>query len=157
MYLGEIAFPLVLFGVVSAAFSITKIPGAVTASALLQRLKPRAVMSLCSYLAAAGIVWMGFAKSAYGLIGMAAACFASEVLEIASSGYLHHRIDSAARATVDSAASLIKRGLSAVVGLLFGFLAGRLPIISGFLALGVICLSAASAFTLSWLGNKKTD
>lgn len=57
------------------------------------------------------------------------------------SGYLHHRIDSSCRATVESFQSLVYRGFTIIVGLAFGFLSTNYSIFHGFRFLEFFSLS----------------
>jgi predicted MFS family arabinose efflux permease len=155
-YLNEIAFPLALFGVLSAADMLVRAPGAILAAWLLRRMGHQAVVMTAAVLAAAGILWAAVAQSAWGIGGIIAACFAMEILEPVTAGYIHRRADPCARATIESAGAMLLRVLSIAVGLVFGTVADRISIFAGFRLVGVLAAAACGMFAL-WLFRDRTE
>ena len=145
-YLNDIAFPLALFGVVSALGSLVRTPGGLLAPWLLRRVGHRAALRLSSALAACGTLWAALAQSAWGIAGMAVAYFAVELMGPVSAGYVHHRAAPAARATIESAGSMLQRGIATGVGLLFGFVTDRFNIFAGFWLVGGIAAVTSVIF-----------
>ena len=144
VYLRDSYFPLALFGVVSAALTITRAPGALLAVQLLKRHSHRAITAASSFLAAGGIILAAMAKNGWGILGMAAVCFGTALMETVTAGYLHHRADPNARATIESAESMMRRVFSIGIGLAFGYVSTRFTIFTGFWLLGL----AAAFFSL---------
>ncbi len=132
VYLAEIAFPLSLFGVASAALMLTRMPGGLLAARLIERRGHNAVIAGASILAAAGICFAAAVRAPAGIAGMAAVCFAFSMMEPAMMGYIHRRADPAARATIESITSMIQRGLTFAIGLVFGAIVGSDGIFAGF-------------------------
>jgi len=156
IYMNRISVPLALFGVISAAFTITRVPGALLASALLKHFSHRTIISAASILTAAGIWGAAFAQSAWGIPGMAAACFAAALLEPVNAGYVHRRAESSVRATIESAGAMALRLLSIGIGLVFGYISDRYGIFSSFGMLGIVCAASSVWFALSVSGSGKT-
>ena len=128
LYLSQIAFPVVLFGLISAALTAARIAGAILTARLLQCFRPKTLMLLASLAAAAGIVFSALTHNPAGFSGIVMACFAAEIIDMTASGYLHHRAEPDIRATLDSTGALIQRGLSIGIGLVFGYFSSRISI-----------------------------
>ena len=146
VYLNDVSFPLVLFGVASAVMELTHTPGALLAARLLRRWSHRTLIAASLFLSAAGILWAALIKSPLGIIGMAAVCFTVALMEPVTAGYIHRRADPDARATIDSLGSMAQRGFIIVIGLAFGYLSDRFTIFTGFWLVGVIAAAASLVF-----------
>ncbi|MCL2422110.1 MAG: MFS transporter [Defluviitaleaceae bacterium] len=138
VYLNDIAFPLVLFGVVSAGLTLIQMPGALLASKLLNRFSHQTLIIAASIIVTVGILWAAFAQHATGILGMAAVCFAIALIEPVAAGYLHHRADPAARATIESVENMIHFVFIIALGLVFGYLSTQYSIFTGFWVLGFV-------------------
>ncbi|WJH33939.1 hypothetical protein N6H14_28825 [Paenibacillus sp. CC-CFT747] len=79
---------------------------------------------------------------------MAAVCFAAGLMEPIAAGYLHHRIPSPMRATIDSFQSLGQNGWSALAGLGFGYLSIHYEIFGGYGFLALLCAISFIGFVL---------
>lgn len=148
IYLNKISFPLVLFGFVSAALTITRTPGALLASKLLMKFSHKTLIVLSSIFATVGILWMAVSKNAWGIAGMAVVCFSAALLEPVSAGYVHRRAESSARATIESAVTMMLRLLSIGAGLIFGYISDRHGIFLSFGMLGITCAASSLWFVL---------
>ena len=138
VYLNDIAFPLFLFGVVSAGLIIVQIPGALLADKLLKRFTHKSLIILISFLVSIGIIFAAFMQNIFGLIGIALVGFANALIEPVAEGYLHHHAKPASRATIDSVKSMIERVFSIGIGLLFGYISNMFSIFAGFWFLGCL-------------------
>jgi len=150
VYLSDIHFPIMLFGIVSAMLTLIQMPGALLAAKLLNRFSHRTLIIFASFLASAGILWAAFAQHATGIIGIAGVCFAIALIEPVAAGYLHRRADPTARATIESIEVMFERLFTIGVGLLFGYLSTRFSIFTGFWMLGFVGVFGCLVFgTLS--------
>jgi hypothetical protein len=61
------------------------------------------------------------------------------IIEPIATGYLHHRIDSSMRATIDSFQSLGENAVLIITGLGFGFFSSRFDIFGGYGFIALIC------------------
>lgn len=77
-----------------------------------------------------GIIFIVFSFLSYGII------------EILTLGYIHHKIESEFRATIESFFSLISRVLTIIIGLIFGFITTNNSIFIGFIFLGFFMILA---------------
>lgn len=138
LYLDEIGFSIVFFGVFSAVVSLARIPGNLVTEYLIKYFKEESII-----LSILGITSGAFFITAVfpGKVGIAAIIIiflASGVVAPVITGYLHHQSSSEIRATVDSIQSLIERAISFIVGIGFGIVASRGTVISGFVFLGAV-------------------
>ncbi|SDC91573.1 hypothetical protein SAMN02799630_01709 [Paenibacillus sp. UNCCL117] len=69
-----------------------------------------------------------------------------------TSGYLHHRIDSAQRATLGSFESLGENAVLVLAGLGFGYASSRLDLFGGYGFIAVLCGVGLVYF---WLASKR--
>lgn len=140
LYMQAIGFPVALFGVVMAAFAGMRMAGALGAERLKRWPRIAPVMLVLSAITAGCLAVAMLAKSLVGLAAMLLACCASEMMQVLSAGYLHHRADSAARATIESIGSLLQRVFAIGLGVVFAFVAGRVSLFDGYGALAALCV-----------------
>ena len=155
IYLDDISFPLVLFGIVSLALTLVQIPGALLASKMLKYYSHQALIIFTSFLIALGIIWAAFMQSALGAFGIALMGFAYALMNPIAEGYLHRRADPNARATIESVESMMERILTIGVGFLFGFLSTRYSIFAGFWFLGSLAVFICVIFSMLRLLTRK--
>jgi len=146
VYLDDIYFPIMLFGVVSAVLTVTQMPGALLGAKSLKRFSHRPLIVAGSFLAAGGILWAAFVQHAVGIIGIAVVGFAVAFIEPIASGYLHHRAAPSSRATIESVEIMIARVFTIGIGLVFGYVSTRFSIFTGFWMLGVAAVLASLVF-----------
>lgn len=146
VYLHDVGFPLKFFGFASAAFSLISIPGALAAPALLRRLSHKQAAVLASILTCLFILFAALVRTGFGMIGILLALFLLALMEPVRDGYIHHRADPNGRATIESALSMASRGISIVLGLIFGYLSSHVSIFVGYGCLGIAVLAAAPCF-----------
>jgi MFS family permease len=141
LYLDEVNFPVLLFGVYAAFLSLARIPGNLTAAFLIKYFNTESII-----LSVLGVTTVCFFMTAIfpGLIGLMMIIIiflASGVVDPVVSGSLHHHGISDIRATVESIQSLIERAITFVVGIGFGIVSSKASIIVGIVYLGVVsCL-----------------
>lgn len=132
LYLALFGIPTAAFGIFSAGLFLIRLPGSLLAYKLKERLSMRAILLLVTTVTAAGYVYISAADNGTGLIALFLICLAAGVVEPLASGYLHHRIDSSMRATLDSFQSLSLNAALIVVGAGFGYFAAELGLLGGF-------------------------
>ncbi|WP_284037847.1 MFS transporter [Neobacillus sp. 114] len=138
LYLDEIGFSVIFFGLFSALISLARIPGNLIAAYLKNYFRTETII-----LYVLGVTACGFIFSAMfpGWLGVAMLIFvflASGVVEPIVSGYLHHSGSSEIRATIESFQSLIERGITFIVGIGFGLISSNISVIAGFSFLGAV-------------------
>jgi len=70
-------------------------------------------------------------------------------MEPVASGFLHHRIDSSMRATIDSFQSLGLRAVTVITGLGFGFFSSGYDIYGGYGFIAALCVVFLMYFLIS--------
>lgn len=145
LYLQDVSFPVLLFGVVSAAIAGMRVLGS-SSAVLFGRMGTRRAMLLLSALTAAGLLAAAWISTWVGIIPMAICCAAGEVMQVLSMGYTHHRADSAARATIESAGSLMQRVVTIGLGILFAAIAGQAPLRVAYAVLAALCVLMTVGF-----------
>lgn len=139
LYLDGLRFPVALFGPVSVSLLLVRIPAAMLSQRLSARYSIGKLLIGCSCIVAAGMITLAVIRNPAGIAAMAVVFFGAEVMNVLVTGYLHGRADGDARATIESFGSLLERGCSVGIGLLFGYVADRTSVFTGFLALGTAC------------------
>jgi len=99
----------------------------------------RALISGVVFVFAAGLLYLYAVKGTTSLVVIFLICIVSGIIEPVATGYLHHRIDSSMRATIDSFQSLGLRSVLIIVGLGFGFFSSRFDIFGGYGFISLIC------------------
>jgi Arabinose efflux permease len=153
IYLERIGVPVTAFGLFSAAFFVVRLPGNLLAHALKQRFAMRSLLLSATLAFAAGFAYLAYAPHGGGLAALLLIGLFAGMMEPLASGYLHHRIDSSMRATLDSFQSLGANAALVVTGLGFGYAASRLDVFGGFGFLGVVC---GVYFVYLFFASKKT-
>lgn len=139
LYLERHGIPVAAFGLFSAALFLARLPGNLIAYKLKERMKLETLLILITALLTAGYVYLAIARDWTGLIALFAVCVAAGVIEPLAAGYLHHRIDSGMRATLDSFQSLGLNAALVTTGIGFGYFASGLDLFGGFGFIGAAC------------------
>lgn len=139
IYLNRMEIPVMYFGVGSAILMLLRFPGNLMVPYIKNRFSYRTVLSAIVMVYTAGFLYLALVDHLSGLAVIGLICLVSGVVEPLTTGYLHHRIDSDMRATIDSFQSLGLNAVVAVTGLGFGYFSTRYDIFGGFGFLGVIC------------------
>lgn len=141
LYLNEIGFSVLFFGLFSAIISLARIPGNLLAARLLNHFKHETIILSVLGTSAAGFCITAIFSGMAGIFMIIFIFLASGVVEPVVAGYLHHRGSSDIRATIESFQSLIEKGITFIVGVGFGVISTHTSIVVGFGFLGaVMCL-----------------
>jgi predicted MFS family arabinose efflux permease len=140
VYNKEVGIPLVYFGLISACFGFLYNASGYLAVKLKDRIPLKVVLSAILVVVSVCFLSSSFIRSPWGLIPFFLAFSLVGAAQPLSLGYLHHRIGSSHRATIESFQSLALRVGSAIVGLLFGYFSTRFDIFAGFGFLGALAL-----------------
>ncbi|MDF2815161.1 MAG: transporter, partial [Paenibacillus sp.] len=139
LYLNRLGISVVYFGLFSAGFMLLRLPGNILAHILKSWFSYRTLLSGVTAVLAAGFLYISVVQDYTGLIAMSLICLFSGVIEPITTGYLHHRIDSSMRATIDSFQSLGLNAVLMISGLGFGYFSSRWDIFGGYGFLSIIC------------------
>lgn len=151
LYIHRMGIPVLYFGLFSAAFMFLRLPGSLFAHVVKKRLSYRTLLSGVMAVFAAGFFYISVVRGYTGLAAILLICLFSGIMGPIATGYLHHRIDSSMRATIDSFQSLGLRAALILVGLGFGFFSSRLDIFGGYGFIALIC----STFLVYFLRTSK--
>jgi predicted MFS family arabinose efflux permease len=139
LYVNRLGIPVIFFGLFSAGLSILRLPGNVLAYRHKNRVSYRSLISGVVFVFAAGFLYISAVKGYTSLVVIFLICVVSGIMEPLPSGYLHHRIDSSMRATIDSFQSLGLRAAIIIVGLGFGYFSSGYDIFGGYGFISLIC------------------
>lgn len=148
LYLKGFSFPVVYFGIASSVLALSRIPCSVVSAYMLKFFKHNSVLLIASTACAIGIIISALVPNMAGMFGIVAAIGASALINPVVMGYLHHKADESARATIESVSSLIERVFSIVAGLVFSIVAARHSVATGFMSIGVILLVVSGLFSV---------
>jgi MFS family permease len=154
LYLDEIGFSVLFFGLFSACISLARIPGNLLAAYLLTYFKAQPIILFILGITTVGFLMTAIFPGVIGLIMIILIFLASGVIDPVVTGYLHHHGSSEIRATIESFQSLIESFITFTVGIGFGIISSSLSIVSGFLFLGAIsCLFFLLLFEKGFVKN----
>lgn len=153
-YLDRLEVPVIYFGLFSAAMFLLRLPGSLFAYALKTRFSYRTLLTGTTAAFAAGFCYLSFADDLTGLAAIFVICLFAGIVEPLTAGYLHHRIDSPMRATLDSFQSLGHNAALTAAGLGFGYYSARSDIWGGYGFIAAIC----GAFLIFFIfASRKVD
>lgn len=141
LYANRLGTPVLFFGMLSAAIMLLQLPGNLLAYVLLRRFSCRRLIIIIMVGITIGFFSISVSKSCAGLAAVLLICLCSGVMEPLAAGYLHHRIDSTMRATIDSFQSLGENVLNTFAGLGFGYFAARYDVFGGYGFLALLCFA----------------
>jgi len=139
LYISRLDVSVIYFGLFSAGLSFLRLPGNILAYRIKNRMSYRGLISGVVFVFAAGLLYLYTVKGYTSLVVIFLICIVSGIIEPVTTGYLHHRIDSSMRATIDSFQSLGLRSILIIVGLGFGFFSSRFDIFGGYGFISFIC------------------
>ncbi len=139
LYVHRIGIPVTYFGLVSAGFMVLRLPGNLFAYALIKVFRYRTLLAGITAVFCVGLMYISLVKGLTSLVVIFILFLFSGAIEPIVSGYLHHRIDSNMRATIDSFQSLGLRAMVTLAGLGFGWFSSRLDVFGGYGFLAVAC------------------
>jgi MFS family permease len=141
LYVNRLGVPVVFFGVFSAGLSFIRLPGNMLAYKLKDRISYRTLITSVLTMFTAGSLYLALVKGYSSLVVIFTICGVSGIIDPLVSGYLHHRIDSTMRATIDSFQSLGLRAVTMLVGLGFGYFSSVYDIFGGYGFIALVCLA----------------
>lgn len=141
LYLDEIGFSILFFGLFSACISLARIPGNLLAAYLLTYFNAQSIILFILAITTVGFFMTAIFPGIIGLFMIILIFLASGVIDPVVTGYLHHHGSSEIRATIESVKSLVESIITFTVGIGFGIISSSFSIVSGFIFLGVFsCL-----------------
>jgi MFS family permease len=141
LYLNEVGFSVLFFGVFSACISLVRIPGNILAASLLTYFKAETIILFILGLTTVSFLVTAIFPGVFGLLTIIVIFIGSGVMDPVVTGYLHHHGNSDIRATIESFQSLIESVITFSVGIGFGVISSYFSVVSGFFYLGVFsCL-----------------
>lgn len=141
LYASRLGMPVYFFGLLSAGIMLLQLPGNLLAYALVRRFSHRVIIAAIMVVITLGFTYVSVSRDYWGLAAMLTICLFAGVMEPLASGYLHHRIGSSMRATIDSFQSLGENVLNTFAGLGFGYLAARYDVFGGYGFLAFLCFT----------------
>jgi MFS family permease len=139
LYLDRLDIQVIYFGLFSSVIMIVRIPGNLMAYLILKRFRYRTILLWLTIVFTLGFLYIALVKGYSSLAAIILICFVSGLIEPITTGYLHHRIDSSFRATMDSFQSLGLNAVLIVTGLGFGYFSSQLDVFGGFGFIAFIC------------------
>ena len=139
IYLDKLLIPVIFFGIFSSLSSFVRIPGSLLSFKLKTKLGYRTTFVILFVMVIISLFTMTFVKGPAGIVSILIIFIFEGLVEPLSSGYLHHRVSSSTRATIDSFQSLIQRVLSILIGLGFGWVAVKISFFAGYGFILVFC------------------
>nr|WP_028608860.1 MFS transporter [Paenibacillus harenae] len=141
LHVDRLGVPIIYFGLMSSVIMLLRLPGSLLAHALLGRFSYRSLILSITAIFAIGFAIAAASRSYAGLSAILLVCLFSGVMEPLVTGYLHRRIDSAIRATIDSFQSLGLNLVHILGGLGFGYFASRYDVFGGYGFIAVLCFA----------------
>ncbi len=148
LYLERLNIPVPYFGMFLSLYLAGRLPGNLLVSALKRRFGYRTLLTAAIVLFTAGFACLSAADANLSLLILIVIAVSTGVTEPLVSGYLHHRIDSSVRATLDSFQSLGLKGATILTGFGFGFVSTRFDVFGGSAFLAVICFGFLIFFSI---------
>ncbi|MDD9268760.1 MFS transporter [Paenibacillus sp. GCM10023248] len=155
LYASRLGMPVLFFGALSAAIMLLQLPGNLLAYTLVRRYSYRTLIVVITGGMTLGFACVSLSQGYAGLAAMLAVCLFAGVMEPLSAGYLHHRIGSSMRATIDSFQSLGEHALNTFAGLGFGYFAGKHDIFGGYGFLAFLCFAFFIWFLILTIKEKQ--
>ena len=149
LYASRLGIPVIYFGILSSVLSILRLPGNVLAYRIKEKVSYRKLISGIILVFAAGFLYMCLNRGITSIVMIFLICIVSGIIEPAAAGYLHHRIDSSMRATIDSFQSLGLRAAIIITGLGFGYFSSEFNIYGGYGYISAVCLLFLVYFMVS--------
>ncbi|SHE87155.1 Major Facilitator Superfamily protein [Seinonella peptonophila] len=140
LYLKGLNIPVLYFGLFSASMMISRIPGNLFAHILIRRYPYRTIFIVMLSAITFCFLYITWIHNITSLIMILIICICTGLIEPTTTGYLHHRIDSSLRATLDSFQNLGEKIFIMLIGVGFGFFASKVDIFGGFGFISLMCL-----------------
>jgi len=154
LYLNRLGFGVSYFGIFSTALLLLRMPGNLLAHTLKHRLPIRTLLLGVTALFAAGLLCAAIMHGSAGLAAIGLIFLAAGMVEPLATGYLHHRLDSSMRATIESFQSLGLYAVTVLAGLGFGYCSSKLDVFGGYGFIAVLC---AVFLLYLWQASRKEN
>ncbi|MFX1345861.1 MAG: MFS transporter [Promethearchaeota archaeon] len=154
LYLTLIKVHIALFGVIFAFGSLIEGIGRISANRIKKIFDYRIILTFTLSAAVVSIIGLSFLNNYYGVILYALIFFISGLFRIIQRGYIHKRVESYNRATVDSVSTFIMTILVILLSPIAGVLADLYSIRLAFLLVGCV-LAIYGVYYFSSRFNKK--
>jgi MFS family permease len=141
LYLNRLEIPVLYSGLFSAAIMIVRLPGNIIAYVIKSRFRYRTILSGVTAIFAVGFIYISVIKDYTSLVAIFLICLLSGIIEPITTGYLHHRINSSMRATIDSFQSLGLNIVLIITGLGFGYFSSKFDVFGGYGFIACICVA----------------
>jgi MFS family permease len=141
LYLNRLEIPVLYSGLFSAAIMIVRLPGNIIAYVIKSRFRYRTILSGVTAIFAVGFIYISVIKDYTSLVAIFLICLLSGIIEPITTGYLHHRINSSMRATIDSFQSLGLNVVLIITGLGFGYFSSKFDVFGGYGFIACICVA----------------
>ena len=139
LYLNRLGIPVVYFGLFSAITMVVRLPGNLLAHVVGKRFGNKLILCTVSILFVVLFLWVSIMKNNTSLVAIILICFVSGIIEPITTGYLHHRIDSSMRATIDSFHSFGLNIILIIAGLGFGYFSNEYDVFGGYGFIACLC------------------
>jgi hypothetical protein len=149
LYISRLGVPVIYFGLFSSGLSLLRLPGNILAYRIKKKMSYKALVSGVVLIIAAGLFYLYAVRGITSLAVIFLICLVLGIIEPTAAGYLHHRIDSSLRATIDSFQSLGLRLMIIITGLGFGWISSEFDIYGGYRFISLICGAFLVYFLIS--------
>ncbi len=139
LYLNRLKIPVLYFGLFSTVIMLLRLPGNIIAYHLKNRFRYRGILVSVTVVFSSGFLYVSVIKDFTSLGAIFIICLFSGIMEPITAGYLHHRIDSSMRATIDSFQSLGLNAVLIMTGLGFGYFSSKFDVFGGFGFVSFVC------------------
>ena len=146
LYISRLGIPVIYFGLFSAGLMLFRLPGYLSAYLIKKWISYRSLILGVTFIFAAGCLFLSISKGFAGLAVVYLICIVSGIIEPIASGYLHNRVESQMRATIDSFRSLGLRVSVIIAALGFGYFSSKFDIFGGYGFISFICFIYFSYF-----------
>jgi MFS family permease len=138
IYLKTISVPVVFFGMIFAMKSIAEGIGASSAANVKNKFGYRSILTFSLFFTVAVIFGLSLINSFVGVIVFLTSFFIIGMVRIVQRGYIHQKIESQYRATVDSVSSFVMAIITIIFEPIAGLIAELYSIQTSFAVLGCI-------------------
>jgi MFS family permease len=148
-YFRDLGVKVFFFGIIGCAAMIVSGLGEIAGSRLNKRIGTRKLLTLIYIAYVIAFAAAGFVHIWYlGVIFVMLAYFCAASVEPIIYGELHHACESSYRATAESFQSLGRRGITIVLGFLFGFVVNRFHVATGFFVIAIVLIGVVILYQL---------
>ncbi|KHE70830.1 MFS transporter [Halobacillus sp. BBL2006] len=147
LYIRDAGMPLGSFGLFMALFFLIRLPGQLCSHVLTKKFKAQILLLIVLAVFTLGFFGLTFSPGWIGIGLIFVIYFFDGLVEPVVAGYLHHRISSEQRATVESFWSLGGNVTLVIVGLGFGYVSASFELLGGFGWVSAVC---GMFFFIAW-------